>query len=179
MTKPAPTYSTSCERWTTDLGSGHDDDHDAEQPAVARAGPDQTTSVGNTVTLNGSASSDVDGNPLTFAWSITSRPAGSAAVLSNPAAVMPTFVADVSGRYVAQLIVNDGTVNSMPDTVVINTGNSPPVASAGPDRTVIVTSLVTLNGSGSSDVDGDALTLRGLSAPPRRQRREHCPIPPR
>jgi hypothetical protein len=128
-------------------------------PPVARAGPDQTTSVGNTVTLNGSASSDVDGNPLTFAWSITSRPAGSAVVLSNPTAVMPTFVADVSGRYVTQLIVNDGTVNSAPDTVVINTGNSPPVANAGVDRSVTVTSRVTLNGSGSSDVDGDALTF--------------------
>src|SRR6185295_628443 len=100
-------------------------------PPVANAGPDQTVNVGNTVNLNGSASSDVDGNPLTFAWSLTTRPAGSAAVLSNPTAVMPTFVADVAGQYIAQLLVNDGTVNSAADTVTINTGNSPPVANAG------------------------------------------------
>ena len=126
---------------------------------VAHAGPDQTVNVGNTVTLNGSASSDVDGNPLTFAWSLTTRPAGSSAVISSPTAVTPTFVADVAGQYVAQLIVNDGTVNSAPDTVVINTGNSPPVANAGPDQTVALNSLVTLNGSGSTDVDGNPLTF--------------------
>ena len=128
-------------------------------PPIANAGPDQTVNVGNTVSLNGSTSSDVDGNPLTFAWSITSRPSGSTAALSNPAAVMPSFVADRSGQYVVQLIVNDGTVNSAPDTVVINTGNSPPIANAGPNQTVTVTSLVHLNGSGSSDVDGNALTF--------------------
>ena len=72
---------------------------------------------------------------------------------------MPTFVADVAGQYIAQLIVNDGTVNSAPDTVVINTGNSPPVANAGPDQTVALNSLVTLNGSGSTDVDGNPLTF--------------------
>src|SRR4029434_10449689 len=81
------------------------------------------------------------------------------AVLSNPAAVMPTFVADLAGQYIVQLIVNDGTVNSAPDTAVINTGNSPPIANAGPDQTVAVNSLVTLNGAGSSDVDGNPLTF--------------------
>jgi hypothetical protein len=128
-------------------------------PPVANAGPDQTVTVGSTVTLNGSSSSDVDGNPLTFAWSLTTRPAGSAAVISNPAAVMPTFAADVAGQYIAQLIVNDGTVNSAPDTVIVNTGNSPPIANAGPNQTVAAGSLVTLNGSASSDVDGNPLTF--------------------
>ena len=103
-------------------------------PPVAKAGPDQTVNVGSTVNLNGSASSDVDGNPLTYVWSMTSRPAGSAATLLGPNTVTPTFVADLAGQYIVQLIVNDGTVNSAPDTVVINTGNSPPTANAGPDR---------------------------------------------
>jgi hypothetical protein len=38
--------------------------------------------------------------------------------LSDPAAVMPTFVADLPGIYVAQLIVDDGLVSSAPATVV-------------------------------------------------------------
>lgn len=88
---------------------------------VANAGPDQTVTTGALVHLDGSASSDVDGNPLTFAWSILSVPAGSTAVLSNPVVVNPTFVADKYGSYTIQLIVNDGTVNSAPDTV--STGN--------------------------------------------------------
>ena len=125
---------------------------------VANAGPDQTVSVTDTVTLNGSASTDVDGNPLTYSWSLTTRPTGSSATLSNPTSVNPTFVVDRFGTYVAELIVNDGTVNSLPDTVTISTVNSRPVANAGPDQTAFVTSKVTLDGNASSDVDGDHLT---------------------
>lgn len=127
-------------------------------PPVANAGPDQSVLVTQTVTLDGSASTDVDGNPLTYAWALTTRPSGSNATLTNTTAVMPTFVVDRPGTYVAQLIVNDGTVNSAPDTVTITTHNSPPVANAGPDQTAVAGRLVTLDGGASSDVDGDPLT---------------------
>ncbi len=128
-------------------------------PPVANAGPDQSVFVGDTVTLDGSGSSDVDGDSLTYFWSITSRPLGSTATLSDPSAVKPTFDVDEFGDYVVQLIVNDGTVNSAPDSVTISTLNSPPVANAGPDQSVFVGDTVTLDGSGSSDVDGDSLTF--------------------
>ena len=72
---------------------------------------------------------------------------------------MPSFVVDRPGTYVAQLIVNDGTVNSAPDTVTISTLNSAPVANAGPDQAVSVGQAVGLDGSASSDVDGDPLTF--------------------
>lgn len=129
---------------------------------VANAGPDQTSSVGATVTLDGSASSDADGDPLTYAWSFQSRPAGSGATLSSPSAVNPTFVIDLSGTYVIRLVVNDGTVTSAADTVIVSTTNSAPVANAGPDQTVLVAQTVTLDGSASSDVDGDPLTFSWL-----------------
>ena len=127
---------------------------------MANAGPDQTVFVGQTVTLNGSSSSDVDGDPLTYSWSLTSVPAGSQATLNNPAGVSPTFVADVPGTYIAQLLVNDGLVSSAADTVQITTQNSPPVANAGPDQTIVAGQLVQLIGTGSSDADGDPLSPR-------------------
>src|SRR5262249_2179053 len=79
-------------------------------PPVANAGSDQTVLVGQTAFLNGSASSDADGNSLTYQWTFTTRPAGSTATLVNPASVSPSFRADKAGTYTIQLIVNDGHV---------------------------------------------------------------------
>ena len=125
----------------------------------ANAGPDQTAQINDLVTLDGGGSSDVDGDILTYSWTLIMVPDGSSALLSDPAVVNPTFVVDVSGTYVAQLIVNDGMVDSTPDTVTINWENSPPVADAGTDQTAKVGDFVTLDGSGSSDADGDSLSF--------------------
>ena len=54
---------------------------------------------------------------MTYAWAFMSRPPGSAAVLSSTTTVSPTFVADLAGPYVVQLIVSDGFANSTPVTV--------------------------------------------------------------
>ena len=129
---------------------------------IANAGSGQTVTIGTTVNLNGSGSSDADGNQLTYLWSFVSIPSGSGATLTNPTMVNPTFLADKTGQYVVQLIVNDGTVSSAPATVTITTtpGNTAPVANAGPDQTVQLGAMVTLNGSRSSDVDGNLLTYQ-------------------
>ena len=129
---------------------------------TANAGADQTVFTGMTVTLDGTASSDPDGNPLTFRWRFLARPAGSAAALSSTSVARPSFLADEPGRYEVELVVNDGTVDSAPDTVVVNTEamNTAPVANAGPDQTNAFVGIpVVLNGSGSSDVDGDTLSF--------------------
>ena len=127
---------------------------------VANAGPDQGgKALGSTVTLNGSGSTDANGDPLTYRWSLTAKPAGSAAVLSSLTSVTPTFTVDFPGTYIAQLIVNDGTLNSVPNTVFISTVNVAPMANAGPDQGGKAPgSTVTLNGSASSDANGDPLT---------------------
>jgi len=138
-------------------------------PPVANAGLDQNVTVNDTVILDGSGSTDADGDALTYLWSL-SVPGGSGATLSDPTAVSPTFVADVAGDYVAQLIVNDSTEDSAADTALITASavpiNNPPVANAGLDQSVLAGDTVTLDASGSSDADGDALTYSwSLSVP--------------
>src|SRR5579864_3516590 len=81
---------------------------------VANAGPNQSIQSAQTVQLDGTGSTDVDGNPLTYAWTLLNEPSGSTAALSSTTYPQPTFVADKLGTYVVQLIVNDGAVNSLP-----------------------------------------------------------------
>ena len=128
---------------------------------VANAGPDQAVNEGATVTLDGSASNDPDGNPLTYRWT---APAG--ITLSSTTAQKPTFTAPevvVNTSYTISLVVNDGLLDSPVDQVVItvkNVINNPPVANAGPDQAVNEGATVTLDGSASNDPDGNPLTYR-------------------
>jgi hypothetical protein len=72
-----------------------------------------------TVTLSGGGA-DVDvGDVLTYHWTIVTTPAKSKVALSSDTAQSPTFVPDKKGTYVFSLVVNDGTVDSVADTVTI------------------------------------------------------------
>ena len=130
-------------------------------PPVANAGSAQSVTRGSVVTLNGSGT-DAGGLPLTYSWSFTSKPAGSRAALSSATVAKPTFTADVAGAYVLNLVVSNDESNSAAVTVTItaSAANAKPVAKAGFNRGVITGSVVTLDGSTSSDANGDALTYR-------------------
>lgn len=142
---------------------------DPQVAPVAAAGSDQTITTANTsVALDGSASSDTNGDSLTYSWSLTSIPEGSAATLSEPAGSSPEFTPDINGNYIIELVVNDGTEDSATDsvTIVLDIPNEPPTGDAGPDQNVETGSLVTLDGSESTDLEGDTLTFDWvLSAP--------------
>lgn len=128
-----------------------------------------SVSMGSVVQLSGLSSTDANNDPLTFKWALLRKPllttggtANSLAVLSSVDIHNPVFTADVAGVYVLSLVVNDGKVSSDPETWVVTatTGNLPPVANAGPDQTVALAAVVTLNGAGSSDANGDTLSYQ-------------------
>jgi len=132
----------------------------AATPPTARAGAAQSVITGTTVTLDASTSTAASGITLTYAWTLNSKPTGSAATLVSPNSPKPTFVADAAGSYVASVIVNDGTTASAPATinVVASAANAAPVANAGVAQVVVSGNLVTLDGSASSDANSDPLT---------------------
>jgi hypothetical protein len=96
---------------------------------VADAGPDQALLLGQSATLDGSASSDADGHPLTFSWTFVSVPTGSNPALTAPDSTAPLLEPDRPGTYVLQLIVHDGFVASAPDTVRVEVTQLLPVVS--------------------------------------------------
>lgn len=132
----------------------------ANSAPTATAGPGQSVQVAATVQLDGTTSTDPDGNSLTYSWTLTTKPAGSTATLSNGTSPRPTFVADLAGAYAANLVVNDGLLSSAIATVTITAAvaNVAPVANAGLAQSVTAGALVTLSGAGSSDANGDTLT---------------------
>ncbi|HTQ03576.1 MAG TPA: PKD domain-containing protein, partial [Polyangiaceae bacterium] len=149
-----------------DTGSGHGGEGGGggsaaakNRPPVANAGPAQIVKVGDKVTLDGSKSTDPDGDALTFMWKVVSQPLDAGISLSDDSAVRPTFKVTKTGSYVFELVVNDGELSSDPARVSISTSdNRAPVADAGEDVAAKVGDEVTLDGSHSMDPDGDRIT---------------------
>lgn len=89
-------------------------------PPVADAGAAQSVEVGDTVLLDGIGSTDdhLAASELSYSWSIASAPAGSAAALADAGTIAPSFVPDVAGSYVVQVVVSDGDCDDTATTVI-------------------------------------------------------------
>jgi len=135
-------------------------------PAVAHAGEDQTVTVGTTAQLNGSASSDPDGDALAYQWSILKKPENSSTQLTAADQPLAGLPIDQPGQYQLKLIVHDGQTAGFPDSVLLDTNGSAPIADAGLPITAAHRATVTLDASASRG--NDALTLTHAWSLPRK-----------
>ncbi len=129
----------------------------------ANAGADQIVPPHSIVGLNGSGSSDPDNGIASYSWVQIQGPR---VTVRGAKTANASFVASHPGPLGASLIfqlqVTDDFGLTTRDQCIVNVirAHLPPVASAGPDRTVATLSPVTLNGSGSFDPDGSPVEYR-------------------
>ncbi len=137
-------------------------------PTAVAGGPYSTTDC--SVTLDGSGSTDFDGSTgaLFYQWFDGERLLGTG--------LTPTVTLTSSGTTPITLRVfnaggefSEATAQATTTDSSCSTSNQPPVANAGLSQTLECTgnfsAAATLDGSGSSDPDGDALTYRWTGAP--------------
>lgn len=123
------------------------------KPPIANAGQDVIVALPHTwVSLDASGSTD-DIKIMNYHWRQLSGPSK---VVFNPVNASKTNASELTkGEYEFQVTVIDSNGNSASDSVTVTVTqneNAPPKANAGGDQTVILpVSVVTLNGSSSSD----------------------------
>lgn len=137
-------------------------------PPTVNAGPDLNATLGSTVSLAGTAS-DPDGDALTTNWSITVRPDGSAATISNASSLTASFVPDVVGQYTVQLSANDNNypvetdeaiitvteaIGEPPVPIIVNEDNRE-ISEDNENNTVTVNTGYLLDGSNTFDPDSE------------------------
>ena len=128
-------------------------------PPTVSAGSDQTIQLPvSSVTLTGTATGNGGATISSTTWTEVSGPVpaaiGSVSGLSTGVTGMTT-----AGSYVYELMATDNnglsTTSAVTITVQAAAANVPPVANAGPNQVVTMpVTNVSLDGSGSSDVDG-------------------------
>lgn len=112
--------------------------------------------LGEQVSFDASASTDEDGDKLTFEWRLFTKPEGSKLELGDASTSKLSFVPDQPGSYQVQLSALDGLSTS--SSWYVFRVNSGPTAAIAPVEKLVPTNVaLTLNGSGSKDPDQEAL----------------------
>lgn len=124
---------------------------------IARAGNDRVVDESATpAVLLADGSTDLNGQPLTFSWSLLSAPEGSAAILTHTNSVRAFLDIDLPGTYFVQVMVHDGFGGYDVDTVLLSTGNAAQKAWAGLDQ-IVHQGQTAFFDSTDSDEEGDGV----------------------
>jgi hypothetical protein len=119
------------------------------------------------LTLDAGYSYSYQGSSLSYAWTIVSKPLGSAAAITG-SGVKPSFTPDVAGSYAVSLVVSDVCGASAPSVLTVTAAEFAPDAAASPNRIAITfpAGQVAVDGSASYDLNGDPLTFAWILTPP-------------
>jgi alpha-tubulin suppressor-like RCC1 family protein len=122
----------------------------------ANAGADQSITLPVDSTKLQGSGTEANGTIVSYKWVQLSGPSVSTIAASGSAATEVNGL--VQGEYTFQLTVTDNSGVTATDQVNVTVNAAPPhvppVAVPGPDQTVVLPASVTLDGSGSYDVDG-------------------------
>ncbi len=127
-------------------------------PPVASALTPADTFVGDTATLDGSASFDPNGDALTYVWTVVSAPTGSTVTITDASSAIASFTPDVRGSYTFQLEVADFETSDTVQVTLTVPNRAPLAALDGPTE-VAPGEEVSYSALGSTDPDGDALSF--------------------
>lgn len=130
-------------------------------PIALPAGPTLRLPPNTTLTLRGTASLDADGDAMTYAWSLDTRPPTSTAALSASTGATVQLTTDVAGSYQVRLRVTDTAGAYSEKLLNIESGNAAPTAVIDKSRmSVVAGNAVNASAAASHDEDGDILTYR-------------------
>jgi hypothetical protein len=92
-------------------------------PVSNATGPSHVP-VGSVIEVDGSNSTDANGDVLRYSWTVTVKPSGSTAALTNPTAVKASVPLDKPGTYELTLWVSDATSKSYSPAKVVVVAHS-------------------------------------------------------
>lgn len=141
-----------------------------QAPTADPALSDTAGTVDLAMLLDASMSSDPELEALTYQWQVIAQPGGSSFLIDDPTAEITTWTADTAGTYTVELIVNDGTQNSVPANFDVQVGeNLAPTASVSLSmNNGVMGRPIHLNATRSTDPEAQELTYRWsiISRPP-------------
>jgi hypothetical protein len=130
-------------------------------PVAVISEPMSSYAPNQMIRLSAASSYDSDNDPLEYQWSLALPSTAHNSSLAGDTTEFVEFYVDGLGEYQLTLTITDGLLSDeITAIIMVTSDNIAPVANAGSDKVVSLGIALELDGSGSSDVDGDSLQYK-------------------